>query len=263
LAGHTKMAQTGFTPISNYYSATATNVPTAGNLVAGELAINTADGKLFYKDSSGVVQTIATKATAGLPTTTTGSGSIVLATSPTVTNPALGGATSGSVTLAVPAVAGSNTATFPAATGTIMVSGNMPAFSASLSANQTVNSGATTKIAFNTEQFDTNSCYDNATNYRFTPTVAGYYQINVTLDFSDVSVGVQDVLGRLYKNGSQYLAPIRMQTGAGREVGITIAQLVSMNGSTDYLEVYFQVVAATNCLVYASSNFCGTLVRNS
>ena len=57
------MAQTGFTPISNYYSATTTNVPTAGNLVAGELAINTADGKLFYKDSSGVVQTIATKAT--------------------------------------------------------------------------------------------------------------------------------------------------------------------------------------------------------
>ena len=60
------MAQTGFTPISNYYSATATNVPTAGNLVAGELAINTADGKLFYKDSAGVVQTMASKdATAG------------------------------------------------------------------------------------------------------------------------------------------------------------------------------------------------------
>lgn len=57
------MAQTGFTPISIYYSATATNVPTAGNLVAGELAINTADGKLFYKDSAGVVQTIASKDT--------------------------------------------------------------------------------------------------------------------------------------------------------------------------------------------------------
>jgi hypothetical protein len=55
------MAQTGYTPISIYYSSTATNVPTAGNLVAGELAINTADGLLFYKDSSGVVQTIASK----------------------------------------------------------------------------------------------------------------------------------------------------------------------------------------------------------
>jgi hypothetical protein len=55
------MAATGATPISLYYSATSTNTPTAGNLVAGELAINTADGKLFYKDSGGVVQTIATK----------------------------------------------------------------------------------------------------------------------------------------------------------------------------------------------------------
>jgi hypothetical protein len=69
------MAQTGFTPISNYYSATATNVPTAGNLVAGELAINTADGKLFYKDSSGVVQTMASKdANSGTFTNTSVSG---------------------------------------------------------------------------------------------------------------------------------------------------------------------------------------------
>jgi hypothetical protein len=60
------MAQTGYTPISIYYSATSTNVPTAGNLVAGELAINTADGKLFYKDSAGVVQVIAGKAGAGV-----------------------------------------------------------------------------------------------------------------------------------------------------------------------------------------------------
>lgn len=58
------MAQTGYTPLQIYYSATTTNVPLAANLAAGELAINTADGKLFYKDSGGVVQTIATKASA-------------------------------------------------------------------------------------------------------------------------------------------------------------------------------------------------------
>ena len=56
------MAATSFTPISLYYSSTASNVPTAGNLVAGELAINTNDGVLYYKDSSGVVQSIASKA---------------------------------------------------------------------------------------------------------------------------------------------------------------------------------------------------------
>lgn len=56
------MAQTGYTPIQLYNSATPSAAPTAGNLAAGELAINTADGKLFYKDSGGVVQVIATKA---------------------------------------------------------------------------------------------------------------------------------------------------------------------------------------------------------
>lgn len=60
------MAQSGYTPIALYYSSTTTNVPTNTNLVSGELAINITDGKLFYKDNSNVVQTLATKsATAG------------------------------------------------------------------------------------------------------------------------------------------------------------------------------------------------------
>ena len=53
------MAQSGFTPISLYFSATGAAVPTAGNLVAGELALNTNDGKLYYKNSSGVVTLLA------------------------------------------------------------------------------------------------------------------------------------------------------------------------------------------------------------
>jgi hypothetical protein len=60
------MAQTNFTPISLYYSTTASAVPVNTNLANGELAINITDGKLFYKDNSGAVQTIASKATATL-----------------------------------------------------------------------------------------------------------------------------------------------------------------------------------------------------
>lgn len=56
------MAATGYTPISLYYSTTASGTPLAVNLVNGEMAINITDGKLFYKDNSGVVQVIATKA---------------------------------------------------------------------------------------------------------------------------------------------------------------------------------------------------------
>jgi len=58
------MSQAGYTPISLYFSATGAAVPSAGNLVAGELALNTNDGKLYYKNSSGVV-TLLAGATAG------------------------------------------------------------------------------------------------------------------------------------------------------------------------------------------------------
>lgn len=65
------MAASGFTPIQLYRTSTASASPTAGNLSDGELAINTNDGKLFYKDSGGVVQTLASKATGSIGGTNT------------------------------------------------------------------------------------------------------------------------------------------------------------------------------------------------
>ena len=53
------MAATGFTPISLYYTTTAAATPSAGNLVAGELAINTVDEKLYFKNSAGTVKLLA------------------------------------------------------------------------------------------------------------------------------------------------------------------------------------------------------------
>lgn len=70
------MAQTGnFSPIQLYSSSTPGNAPAVGNLVnstlGSELAINIADGKLFYKDSANAIQVIAWKTT---PTTAGGTG---------------------------------------------------------------------------------------------------------------------------------------------------------------------------------------------
>lgn len=82
------MAQTGYTPILIYGSGTATNVPTAGNLTSNtsgaELAINYADGKLFYKDGAGIVQVLATKAA------TSGTFSNVAITGGSITGVSLG-----------------------------------------------------------------------------------------------------------------------------------------------------------------------------
>jgi hypothetical protein len=54
------MPQSGFTPIQLYHSSTASATPSPSDLTDGELAINTADGKLFYKNSSGALATLAT-----------------------------------------------------------------------------------------------------------------------------------------------------------------------------------------------------------
>lgn len=59
------MAATGFTPISLYYSSSAAAVPLAANLANGELALNTADMKLYAKNSSGVVTLLASNASTG------------------------------------------------------------------------------------------------------------------------------------------------------------------------------------------------------
>ncbi len=57
------MAQSGYTPILIYASGTATNVPLAANLTSSatgaELALNYADGKLYFKNSAGVVTLLA------------------------------------------------------------------------------------------------------------------------------------------------------------------------------------------------------------
>ena len=68
------MAAVNFTPISLYYSTTAAAVPTAGNLVAGELALNTVDEKLYFKNSAGVVKLLASNAVT-TPVTTISFGS--------------------------------------------------------------------------------------------------------------------------------------------------------------------------------------------
>jgi len=53
------MPQSGFTPIQLYRSSTASAIPSASDLQDGELALNTNDEKLYFKNSSGAVKEIA------------------------------------------------------------------------------------------------------------------------------------------------------------------------------------------------------------
>ena len=78
---------------------------------------------------------------------------------------------------------------------------NTPAFEAYLSANQTgISANSATKVQFDTEVYDTDSAYDNSTNYRFTPTTAGKYCFVAGLRYSSF-VGGRCVIW-IRKNGS-------------------------------------------------------------
>jgi hypothetical protein len=152
----------------------------------------------------------------------------------------------GSVTINEPATASNFTHTLPAATGDVMVSGNMPAFSAYLSANQTFSTATTTKAQFNTTRFNLNSNF-NTSNYRFTPTVAGYYLVNFRGRIRSSTSNNNTVL-YIYKNGSSYGKldyypnPIEYQP-------IQMSALIYMNGLTDYLEIYMYVELGSPALL--------------
>jgi hypothetical protein len=131
-----------------------------------------------------------------------------------------------------------NLVTVPSVTGTAMVSGNMPAFSAYATAAQTVSSGTFTKVTFGAEDFDTNN---NFASSRFTPTVAGYYQINVNAWFESSSNVTRSIVA-IYKNGSSLERIVDIGT-SNAQVGASGSMVIYCNGSTDYIEAYIWMTA--------------------
>jgi len=156
------------------------------------------------------------------------------------------GDTSGSVVLQAPAVSGSTTLTLPATTGTVALTSGGPAFSAYQSSAQSVSAGSWTKITFTTVDFDTNSNYSTA-NSRFTPTVAGYYQVTARIR-PNATNGEAEI--GIYKNGSAWFHGSNINVNSGNQWGTIVTGLLYMNGSSDYLETYLYVTNA--CTVSTS-----------
>jgi hypothetical protein len=169
-------------------------------------------------------------------TTSTGTGAVVLGTSPTIT-----GAT---ITVAATAA---------------------PAFSAYYAGgSQTPAANTFTKLIFNTEDFDTNSNFDSTTNYRFTPTVAGYYQINLICNVGQNGSITTDYVSFIYKNGSAYSKVTNSHVASGGYGNQSFSIVIYFNGTTDYVEAY---INPTNTGYYPSGirslAFTGSLIRSA
>lgn len=125
---------------------------------------------------------------------------------------------------------------------------------------QTIANITWTKVQLNAESFDLEGTFDSTTNYRFTPNVAGYYQVNWNVEYGQsvdegVSYTGEDLLNSarywsctsaIYKNGSiyargssdAYLGGGTYSESADMGSGSHGSAIVYLNGSTDYVELY-------------------------
>ena len=139
-----------------------------------------------------------------------------------------------------------------------------PAFSAYNSASQTgIASSTFTKLNFDTEEYDTNS---NFASSRFTPTIAGYYQMTAACESATTSSVVGGSYISFYKNGARnYENAAQCPSGTTFSFG-TASALIYMNGTTDYIEVYVYSNAANPYATNANSYrtyFQGFLARSA
>ena len=142
-----------------------------------------------------------------------------------------------------------------------------PAFSAYANAGQTITAGTFTKVAINTEYFDTANCFDSTTNYRFTPNVAGYYQVGCYVVYRQSPIIDSYVV--LRKNGSTVKTGTSITISSGSNLtnlNFGLNALIYMNGTTDYLEIYALSDGTGNLTVIdtsASTYFHGFLARSA
>jgi hypothetical protein len=145
------------------------------------------------------------------------------------------------------------------------VAGNGPAFSAYTTVSQSLTSNTDTKFNAATKEYDTASCY-NTSNSRFTPTVAGYYQINMTAKFT-ASSGITQFWVELNKSGTLVSIPsYLLGLPAATVQFLSGSTLVYMNGTTDYLEFWGGVngtspATGSTSGPYATTGWQGFLVR--
>jgi hypothetical protein len=168
-------------------------------------------------------------------------GAATFATSPTMPTPAYGDSTTNGATTAF-----------------VQTAVKGPAFSAYQSVAQVVTTSTWTKLNLQSELFDTANCFDTTT-YRFTPNVAGYYQISAAAA-TTTAVTTRGI--QIYKTGIpvKYLA-VAPSTSMADAVGGSC--LIPMNGTTDYLEVWVYLVGVTPALqpLALTTYFEGFLAR--
>ena len=126
---------------------------------------------------------------------------------------------------------------------------NTPAFQATVNGSQTIATGTSTKIEFDTENFDTDGTYD-VSLYRFTPAVAGKYLIHGRIGWADEPVEDKAQYTQIFKNGSLvFEANRRTAASTGRDATVACIAIVDL-GASDYVEIFGYHNSGSICLIH-------------
>ncbi len=130
-----------------------------------------------------------------------------------------------------------------------------------ITSNQSVSSGSTDKVQFNSETYDVLSNFDSATNYRFTCPTTGHYMVSATLGLlSHASSPTYNIKIYIYVNGAEYSRNVlrhgdaEVGIGQGMTSSVSITDIVNITAN-DYIEIF---VVGTN----ASGSFGVVLGSN-
>lgn len=122
-----------------------------------------------------------------------------------------------------------------------------PAFRAFANADQTVTSGVETLVNLASETFDTDSRFNNTGStvggipaYAFMPDQAGYYSVTGYVRCIGTTTGAAWYCA-IYKNGAPLSYGTIMQGSSNGNIGVLVNDLVLMNGTTDYIQLYGSV----------------------
>jgi hypothetical protein len=152
----------------------------------------------------------------------------------------LAGDSSGSITLQATSVAGSNTITLPAETGTVLTTATNHVFRAHASANVNGPINTFTKVAIDTVTIDTAGNSWNSVSRRFIPTSPGYYKIGAQVQVNMTGGGGFTIYAEIWKNGAvvnRYAQLINYTSGFNQT--LNPIDTIMMNGTTDYIEIYY------------------------
>lgn len=140
-------------------------------------------------------------------------------------------------------ILGTNDASFNDGTGIfglyknlLAVDSNPYKFSVYRNAALSIGAGATAKVTFDTENFDTNNNFDAVTNNRYTAPVNGFYDFSASVHIA-VNANLYGIL--LYKNGSAVKRGNFASTGAvATDNGFLLHTLYQLTAG-DYVEIFF------------------------